>query len=506
MIKKNIFRVMSAVLFACFLIYMACNKDALEIPPPTQSESSFFKTEGEFRTAIIGAYAKLTDFFSTTTPQSFGSAPLTVWYLPGDDLTQNGSQDFEFFKGINPSQGKLNQIFKSSYGLIARCNKVLEKLEEADNSIFTTPNMKQYMEGELLFLRSFSHFMLWNIFGTAPVDTIVVKSTSQFNPPSSKNTELLDQAIFDLTKAQNLLPTSAWDAKNTGRITANAARALLGKVYVFRASSPNSHADYQAAITAFNSITGGTLVADFGDNFEIDHENNPESLFEFQAGLNISQNQNSWLANDECDCGTSGAYYQMFYQGGGSYMSDGPYLTTVKLRNIYNAADPRLPLTLSADKTRMVKYVVNGDVENNHVSFNNHRVLRYADVLLLKAEAVLQSGGSTSEAIGLVNQVRTRARNMVGGGTEPANLNTAETNTTTIMQWIMDERLRELTGEGHRWHDLRRWHMAGYITLNNAFFSSEVPANMGFQEHFIYFPIPDGETSKNPNIVQNPGY
>ena len=90
-------------------------------------------------------------------------------------------------------------------------------------------------------------------------------------------------------------------------------------------------------------------------------------------------------------------------------------------------------------------------------SLNNVRILRYADVLLLKAEAILQSGGSTSAAIDLINDVRTRARNMVAGGTEPANFSTAETNKNTIMQWIMDERLRELGAEGGRWFDVRRW-------------------------------------------------
>ena len=73
-----------------------------------------------------------------------------------------------------------------------------------------------------------------------------------------------------------------------------------------------------------------------------------------------------------------------------------------------------------------------------------------------------------SEAVGFINDVRSRARNMVSGGTIPANLNTGETNKATIMQWIMDERLRELGAEGGRWWDLRRWAIGGIITLNNA--------------------------------------
>ena len=502
---KIIIKIFGGAVLVSTFFYLACNKKALNIPPPTQSESSFFTSESEFRTAVIGAYAKLTDLYSSANPGSGGSAMLEVWFLPGDDLSQNRGLNLEIFKGLDPSNGKLNQFFKSTYGLIGRANKVLEKIDNAEPGIFTTPNMDKYMEGEMLFLRAFAHFMLWNVFGTAPVDTIVVKSTAQFNLPSSTGNELLSQSVSDLTRAAGLLPAS-WDNVNKGRVTINSAYALLGKVLTYRASAAKSATDYQAAIAAIDKISGAGLMADFGENFEINFENNIESLFEFQAGKNISGFQNTWLANDDCDCGGAGAYYQMFYDGAASYMSDGPYFTTAKLRNIFDVDDPRLPLTLSVDKTRIIKYIVNGDVVEVNTSLNNHRILRYSDVLLLKAEAVLQSGGSTSTAIGLINQVRTRARNMVPAGTSPADLSTAETNKTTIMQWIMDERLRELAAEGHRWFDIRRWHMAGYITLNNTFFSSEVPGDMGFDPHFLLFPIPDGETSKNPNIIQNPGY
>ena len=489
------------------VIYIACNKKSLNIPPPTQSENSFFSTEGEFRTAVIGAYSSLTDYYSSANSGSGGSAVLELWFLPGDDLSQNGSQTYEFFNGLNPSDGKDNQFFKSSYVLIGRTNKVLEKLATVKDGVFTTPGLKNYNEGEMLFLRGFANFMLWNIYGTAPVDTIVVSSTSQFNLPSSTGTGLLDQAVKDLSRAAELLPPTAWDEKNTGRVTANAAYGLLGKTLVFRASANKSTTDYQAAIVAFDKISGASLVPNFGDNFSADHENGVESLFEYQGGYNISGSQNPWLANDACDCGTAGAYYQMFYDGAATYMSDGRYLPTAKLKNIYEPGDPRFGYTLSADSSQIVKYVVDGDVtDGGIVSLNNHRVLRLADVLLLKAEAVLQSGGSTTTAIGLINDVRTRARTMVSGGTVPADFSTTETDKNVIMQWIMDERLRELAAEGHRWFDMRRWHLAGYITLDNNSFDSEVPTRMSFDPHFLYFPIPDGETSKNPNIVQNPGY
>jgi hypothetical protein len=95
----------------------------------------------------------------------------------------------------------------------------------------------------------------------------------------------------------------------------------------------------------------------------------------------------------------------------------------------------------------------------------------------------------------------------MGGGTEPADRSTAETDKNVIMKWIMDERLLELAGEGQRWFDLRRWHLGGLITLDNSFFSSNVSGNMNFQlPKHLNFPIPNSEIDVNPNVAQNPGY
>lgn len=141
---------------------------------------------------------------------------------------------------------------------------------------------------------------------------------------------------------------------------------------------------------------------------------------------------------------------------------------------------------------------------NGVTSVNNPRILRYADVLLLRAEAVLKSGGSKEEAIGYINDIRERAR---GAGTIPADHPTSETSDATIMEWIMNERFLELAGEGQRWFDLRRWHIAGDITLDNAFFAPTNAAAMNFlPARHLFFPIPSGETDKNPNITQNADY
>ena len=120
------------------------------------------------------------------------------------------------------------------------------------------------------------------MFGTAPLVTERVDDLADTRPPSSTGTQLLDQAITDLTEAATLLPDS-WPEDQRGRVTNNSAYGLLGKCLVFRGNVNDATADYQAAIAAFDNITGISLVPVFDDNFAADTENNEESL------LNIRQ-------------------------------------------------------------------------------------------------------------------------------------------------------------------------------------------------------------------------
>jgi starch-binding outer membrane protein, SusD/RagB family len=495
-------------LAACTIFYFSCDKSKLNVPPPTQTEISYFNSEIAFRTAIMGVYAVLTDYYSSSNSAGgFGSAELESFFLPGDDLTSQTEEVYEVFGNrLNSTESKIQQLWGSSYILCNRANKVLGKIETVEDGIYVTPNLKDYNKGEMLFLRGFAHYMLWNVFGTAPLDTADF-SLENLNPPNTTGTQLLDQAISDFSQAASLLPPS-WGDEDLGRVTKNAAYGMLGKALVFRATVNKNNEDYQSAIEAFNKITGASLTENFEDNFDVNTENNIESLFEFQAGPPIAGpgSTNSWLANDIVNIGVCSSYWQCFYNGAGTYMGGNLYVATNKFKNAFNTADPRLPLTINTDNNNILKYVLNGDAMEGQVnSLNNVRILRYADVLLLKAEAILQSGGSTSEAIELINDVRARARNMVAGGTEPANFSTAETNKNTIFQWIMDERLRELGAEGGRWFDVRRWALGNLITLNSQFFNSNWPS-ITWDDHFLNFPVPSTEIDKNPNIQQNTGY
>lgn len=493
------------LLFSVATLINSCKRDNLKLLPHGPTEQSYFSTEDEFNRSVLGVYAKMSDFFWFNTAP--GNSTISAFLLPGDDITTNQSnEEFEIFGSLQPTSGRISYLFSRNYQMINRANVVLEKIAEVKEGIYKTPDLKNYHKGEALFLRGYAYYSLWIFFGTAPLVIGRPASTDQFTPPSTTGTQLLDQAIKDFTEAETLLPPS-WNVANRGRVTANSARGMLGKSLVFRASATKNAADYSAAIAAFNKISGASLVAKFTDNFAWDTENNTESLFEYQSGGAFSED-NVWLDNDFDNAVGSFSVYWGFYSNNSTgQQGRSRFFGTTKLLNAYEENDPRRDSTLNPADRTVRKYVARDKLTGSGVgSMNNYRLLRYADVLLLKAEAVLQSGGSTTEAIGLINQVRTRARTIVPAGIVPADRSATETNKTTIMNWIMTERLLELAGEGQRWPDLKRWHLQGVITLDNAFFNSNL-TTVSFQlPKHLNFPIPSSEIDVNPNITQNPGY
>ncbi len=493
-------KLISLTMFLVLIGYNACDESRLDVAPQSQTEDSYFKQEVEFERAVTGIYAKLTDFYWYNRSADACLQPVTL--LPGDDITTNGQDAFETFSGIQTGTQRLADFFSTAYQLINRAIVVMDKNAEVEDGVYVTPGLKDYHRGEALFLRAYGYYLLWNIFGTAPLVTARVDNLNDTKPPSSTGTQLLDQAILDLTEAATLLPTS-WAEAQRGRVTKNSAYGLLGKCLVFKGTITNSPADYQAAITAFDNISGASLVPAFDDNFAADTENNEESLFEYQATRAFGDD-NIWLNNDFDNAVGALSVFWGYYSDQFNLFGKSPFVATQKLADLFDDTDPRKELSLDPDTRAFKKYVTRDELnQGGSSSVNNPRILRYADVLLLKAEALNESGGSTADAIAQINLVRERAR---GAGTVPADRPSTETDREIIRQWIMDERLLELAGEGQRWFDLRRWALGEKITLDDGFFSSDRPNAMGFEKKNLYFPIPNSETNVNPNIIPNPGY
>lgn len=488
------------VLLAVFTI--SCEEENLDVLPGSITEANYFKSEVDFERGVIGAYAKLTDFYWFNNNNPIHG----FWQLPGDDMTTLGLVPFEVFGTLQPGTGFVSYYYQQSYQMISRTNTVLEKLDE-ETDIYTTPGLKDAHRGEVLFLRGWMNFQLWNYFGSAPLITqrIGLENSEGINPESSSENELIDQAIADITEAATLLPAS-WPATDAGRVTSNSANGLLAKALVYRGTVTNNVSDHEAAVVAADRISGVSLVENYSDNFSAFTENNAESLFEFQASQ--PADDNVWLPNDfeQGGAGSTSAYWG-YYDSHWSLFGKPRFTATSKFIMASDTLDPRTQVNIDPATGNVLKYVTNNSFTNNGVgSSNNPRILRLADVLLIKAEAIVQSGGSLQEALDLVNMVRARANAMDPDNNVPASLDLAGSSADEVMDIIRNERMVELFGEGgHRWLDLRRWHLGGQIDLTDFDFSSARDDFM-FEEKNLYYPIPLSELDLNPNARQNPGY
>jgi len=504
-----------SVVLAGLIILVAC-EERLDKDPLGDTEVVFFTTQDAFDRGVQGIYAKLTDWywFNANNPIH------ECWLLPGDDLTSRGDYPHETFAALSPAHGRQSTFYQVSYHLINRANVMLQKIAEEDG-VYLDVGMKDIHKGEALFLRALAFYRLWSFFGTSPVVTERIMGLGEeTKQPGSSGTEMLDQAIADLTEAAELLPAKGtWEDKFIGRATKDAANGLLGKCLVTRACYGGGNADYGAAITAFNKISSNTALAPhFLDNFDALNENNVESLFEFQAS-NAPNFENIWLGNDfNQQIGAMGAYWGFFYDSW-TWWTHTPFVPTQKLMDAFEAGDPRAGHTFRSNGGdnfngwEFAKYTwrnLEGDVSS---SLNNPRILRYADVMLLQAEAELWAG-SAANALDLVNQVRKRARESVPD-TIPVSAFPADLASVT-MEDIMHERFVELAGEeGQRFLDLKRWHNAGYINLGNWTKEDWGPSlreDFTFSKWFsdtegkMLYPIPLAEIDLNPNVSQNKGY
>lgn len=485
------------------VFYNSCGEDTVDLLPPFPTENQFYNTQADFQASVFAVYQKQQDFYRYNGNNSMGDM-----FLAPDDNTRasdNASFDqYNFFQNLNTTEADLNRYYTLAYQLIARANIVLLKIDE-NGDVYDEPALQNVHRAEVRFLRGLTFFRLWNYFGPAPVVKEVFADVGDAAAvTNSSGNELLDAAIEDFTFAKANLPAS-WPAESVGRATSGAASGFLGKVLAFRGIVSGNNADLTSAISEFSGLSGYSLIDDFGGNFDETQENNPESLFEVQFSENV-QGNNIWLPIEGFPAnGDIGGYWGLF---DGSVRFGGPTLAaTPGLDDVFEDGDPRVAETYDPSTGEILKYVnrPSSDGTIAHL-FNNARALRYADVLLLHAWAIAESGGSLSTAIGLVNQVRTRARQSGGAGsTVPADHSTTETDPQVVLNWILDERRMELAfEESHRWFDLRLLHLTDRMDLTSYDFG-DPGFGYDFDDHEIVFAFPDQEVETTA-LNQNAGY
>ncbi|MEJ1241677.1 RagB/SusD family nutrient uptake outer membrane protein [Chryseolinea sp. T2] len=514
----------------CF-IHTRC-ENQLDLGPVGQlSEDSFYNNERDFEAGTYGVYSALLTLM-------WNDQWLNAEYRPDDDIIppNNSADTNEDFDWTPTNDGNIAFLWNTCYMGISRANVVLDRLPDAAD--FADESQKPRFEGEAKFLRAYFHFLLAIHYGTPPVvDKVIAGPVDATKLPNSEPGQIWDLIISDLTDAQTMLPESQGD--DLGRANSNTATALLGKVYLYRAQWDNNATYYQNAKTELTKLIGKySLIENFGDNFSATAENNAESIFEVQFVWGTGDN--TWLPTDfglseDQNVGSGASQRSVHFRPGcfngvcAPGANDSGYGNThitAPLQAEFEAGDPRRveSIYLNGDEyvhsggetpfnsawsvsgSTPAKYIKHDDPSipagRPNATLNNERVIRYADVLLMLAETKLLGDNDVSGAAELINEIRHRA------DPTDAILAPRPAGATKEQMWsfLMHERRVELAVEGHRYHDLVRWHRAGLINIKTDINFGRGPANANWSEKNLLRPIPQAELDVNGNLRQNDPY
>lgn len=474
----------SAMRFAIILVLFqlsACEAILDKEPIAILDAGSFFQTENDAVQSINAAYNPLL-FNNANNNFLWAFAEVTGdAAIPGGDGSRPGIVEMETFS-YTPRTEELNSYWKLQFKGITQCNLVLDNIVKVN----MPEGSKNQIIGEALFLRSYYYFLLTQVFGDVPL-YLKVTPPDQLKIKKSSKADIYKQILSDCDKAANLLPLSN-NASNTGRATKGAALALAAKVSLY-VNDYNKVLEYTSKIKALNTYK---LVKDYRENFMKLTQNNTESVWEIQhtnLELGVGNFINQWWASIKFlgygFAEVTPLYVSVFEPNDPRLkftvaMNNDPYFGLI-YKNSFSSTtySPRKFLQPNSELTQKA----DGDI--------NYPAIRYAEVLLWEAEALIELG-RMQEALAPLETVRARARaQTVDPGTLPA---ITSTNQATLRQAVRRERQTELGFELHRFFDLVRWGIA----------AESLP---GFQKgkHEV-FPIPQTEIDLNPSLIQNPNY
>lgn len=475
-------------------VTISCSDDFVDRPIEYSIDSeNYFNSKSDYDNALIAAY----DLLQTTYLNAL------LGEIASDNTLAGGESqsDVPGFQQIDdmihtPVNSNLKNLWDWMFAGVQRANYILEFKDKTDFE------GKNQVIGEARFLRAYYHFELVKWFGGIPL-----KGDARFSSgddktiPRSSVSEVYASIEADLIFAsENLSATAA----QKGRATKGAALALLGKAYLYQKKYPQ-------AATTFERLIGAStysLVSDYNSIFENAGENGPESVFEVQytdvegAGFGCLQCSEGNIA-----VGFSGPrnYSGTLFTSGFSFN-----VPTQKIVNAFEAGDRReavaiLDIEAWAAATGATfgkgyehtgffnrKYIprkrsANAQGDLNLTNPNNYRAIRYADVLLMAAEAYNRGGIDDEKAKGYLNQVRRRAFGDMNHDISSSG--------AALTDFILAERRVELVGEGHRFFDLVRTGKAAQEITGFTANKNEL------------FPIPIEEIQfANGNWQQNPGY
>lgn len=539
--KKNIVKILLFVFIPCSLFMTSCREYLTEIEPGTTLLEDFYTSTAAAVQNVTGCYVPLMWEYNHT---YFGE-----WFIgdiASDDALKGGGSttdmadayDIENWRTTDQNTLLLD-FYRAQFQGIGRCNLALEYIEKMEVGIDEdfTSEMKNRLLGEVHYLRAYYYFRLVRVFAGVPMPLRVLRSSEDWGMPRSSVDSVYTQILTDLKFANdNLWVKSKYAEADMGRATKGAAQAMLMKVNLYMASpywqtyglSKSASACYADAKAWGDSIITSAeydLCPNYEDNFTVAGENGIESVFEIQYA------EVDWGDYGEGFGFTAGSFTQILMRCrnseiGGGWGFDHP---TQNLYNEFETGDPRRDVAILVPSTDVKpsyqmqsdeNYLGNTMVNNKYGMYRdpedvgggygkwslhasrgplNNKQIRYADVLLMYAEACLNTS-NVAKAKEYINTVRARV-----------GLPEVEATDATLRH----ERRCELAMEGHRWFDLVRWqgvdgnglkaHMDAYKATESADVQHHIQEFVA-GKHEI-FPIPQEERQLNPTFMeQNPGY
>jgi hypothetical protein len=478
------FFVLSAYFFS------GCSDEYLDV---NQTESistddiELFNNDAGAATFVTAVYNKFLDFnmssFSWIGVTSIASDDADKGSSPGDSGSDKDLMDALTY---NPSSPSTTEVFQANYEGINRCNQALNILPQLDQA---NPALRTRLIGEVKFLRAFMYFTLLKTYGGVPIIDRLPNPSSEedriMQLTRKTSIEVYDYIKNDLKEAITALPNkSAYATSERGRASQGAAYALLAKVNLYQEN-------WQLVIDNCNLVTGYSLVDNYALMFRLEGENDAESIFEIQGtGLASAPQGIKQYSQIQGARGT----------GGWGWGFNTP---SESLLNAYEANDVRKNATIMfRGDTLYDDRVVPANADNlmyNYKAYSsafsgqdnsdtNIKYLRYAEVILMKAEA-LNELGQTQEAISLLNQIRRRAELP----------NTTFSSQPDIRTAIWKERRVEMAFEHDRFYDLVRTGQAAAAFTNHG-------KTFVTGKHEL-FPLPQFFITEAAGLsIQNPGY
>ena len=449
--KYNIQLTFLSLLAAVLMV--ACGDDFVEVEPINENSEDFFNSEEDYQDALVGAYDLLQ---ATYLNVMVGEIASDNTLAGGESATDTpGIQEID-----NMTHTPVNQQLRDIWGwMFAGVNRANYILEFQDKIEFSG---KDQIIAQARFLRAYYYFELVKWFGDVPlaVDQRLLFG-DQFNVDRTPKAEVYAQIEQDLIFAAETLPATQAEE---GRITSGAARALLGKAYLYQDK-------FTEAASALDQVIAGPydLVDDYSTIFELEGENNIESVFEVQ----YTDKEGAGFGCLQCSEGNVAVGFNGIRNYSGPLFDSG-FSFNVPVQEAYDAFEPgdmrRDIAILNIEEFAAAngatynegyehtgfynrKYIARkGDAnlgDANLTNPNNYRSIRFADVLLMAAEAHNRKANPNDA---LARQYLNRVRRRAFGDTD----HDIAASGATLTDFILEERRLELVGEGHRFFDLVR--------------------------------------------------